>query len=336
MSLNGTGTVDARRKRGRRLACSSARQVQLGNVPGEIADLGDLQGQQADFVRRLKRASRPFALAQIAPQERAAGIGTLAASAASFCSGLKAPPPSKGLLIRSIEIYGPQWDLYEAIRMSMEKKVREAIAKQGLGKSHIVLLDALLKLRQICCDPRLLSLPEAKMAHGVSSKLEALLELLDNLVEEGRRVLVFSQFTSMLELIEQEIINRQYTYLKLTGQTKNRHALVDAFQQGSKSIFLISLKAGGTGLNLTRADTVIHYDPWWNPAVEDQATDRTHRIGQENPVFVYKLITAGTVEEAILSMQERKRQLVDGILAQDPAKSVTLTEADIEQFFSPL
>ena len=244
--------------------------------------------------------------------------------------------PPKTEMTRTIEIVGPQRDLYEAIRMSMEKKVRDAIAKQGLGKSHILLLDALLKLRQVCCDPRLLTLPEAAIAHGTSSKLETLMELLDNLVEEGRRVLVFSQFTSMLKLIEEQLNERKYDYLKLTGQTQNRQALVEQFQKGTIPIFLISLKAGGTGLNLTRADTVIHYDPWWNPAVEDQATDRTHRIGQENPVFVYKLITSGTVEEAILGMQERKRLLVDGILSSDASKTMTLTEADLDQFFMPL
>ncbi|MFI4917997.1 MAG: SNF2-related protein [Legionellales bacterium] len=244
--------------------------------------------------------------------------------------------PPKTEMTRTIEIVGPQRDLYEAIRMSMEKKVRDAIAKQGLGKSHILLLDALLKLRQVCCDPRLLSLPEAAIAHGTSSKLDALMELLAGLVEEGRRVLVFSQFTSMLKLIEEQLLVKQYDYLKLTGQTQNRQALVDTFQQGTAPIFLISLKAGGTGLNLTRADTVIHYDPWWNPAVEDQATDRTHRIGQENPVFVYKLITAGTVEEAILGMQERKRQLVNGILSADASNTMSLSESDLEQFFMPL
>lgn len=244
--------------------------------------------------------------------------------------------PAKTEMTRIIELTGTQRDLYEAIRMSMEKKVREAIAKQGLGKSHIVLLDALLKLRQICCDPRLLSLPEASMAHGCSAKLDTLMELLDNLMEEGRRVLVFSQFTSMLKLIEAELTARQYDYLKLTGQTQNRQALVKSFQDGKAPIFLISLKAGGTGLNLTRADTVIHYDPWWNPAVEDQATDRSHRIGQVNPVFVYKLITEGTVEEAILGMQEKKRQLVEGILSSNAPVGMSLTDADIEQFFMPL
>ncbi|WED41942.1 DEAD/DEAH box helicase [Legionella cardiaca] len=244
--------------------------------------------------------------------------------------------PDKTEMTRIIELTGSQRDLYEAIRMSMEKKVREAISKQGMEKSHIVLLDALLKLRQVCCDPKLLSMPEAEIAYGTSAKLDTLMELLESLIEEGRRVLIFSQFTSMLKLIEEQLILRNYDYLKLTGQTQNRQTLVNTFQQGAIPIFLISLKAGGTGLNLTRADTVIHYDPWWNPAVEDQATDRSHRIGQENPVFVYKLITAGTVEEAILSMQDKKRQLFDGILSDNASGLTSLTSQDIEQFFMPL
>lgn len=244
--------------------------------------------------------------------------------------------PAKTEVTQMLELAGPQRDLYEAIRMSMEKKVREAIALQGLGKSQIVLLDALLKLRQVCCDPRLISLPDASMAHGSSIKLASLMELLDNLMEERRHVLVFSQFTSMLKLIEAELIARQYPYLQLTGQTKNRQSVVREFQDGKAPIFLISLKAGGTGLNLTRADTVIHYDPWWNPAVEDQATDRSHRIGQKNPVFVYKLITVGSVEEAILGMQQKKRQLFDGVLSSNVAENMSLTDADITEFFAPL
>lgn len=244
--------------------------------------------------------------------------------------------PDKTEMIRMLELTGAQRDLYEAIRMSMEKKVRQAIAQQGLGKSHIILLDALLRLRQVCCDPRLLSLPEASMAHGSSVKLDSLMELLDNLMEEGRHVLVFSQFTSMLKLIEEQLIVRKYSYLQLTGQTQNRQSVVRDFQAGKAPIFLISLKAGGTGLNLTRADTVIHYDPWWNPAVEDQATDRSHRIGQENPVFVYKLIGAGTVEEAILGMQAKKRQLFEGVLSPEATGNMVLTDADIAEFFAPL
>lgn len=244
--------------------------------------------------------------------------------------------PPKTEMTHLIELSGSQRDVYEAIRMTMEKKVREAIAAQGMGQSQIVLLDALLKLRQVCCDPRLLSLPAAEKAHGDSAKLDALMTLLDSLMEEGRHVLVFSQFTSMLALIEEKLNQRQYAYLKLTGQTQQRQALVDRFQAGEVPIFLISLKAGGTGLNLTRADTVILYDPWWNPAVQDQAAGRSHRIGQENPVFIYKLITAGTVEEAILAMQNKKRDLVDSILSNHPTPHLGWTTEDIDYFFAPL
>lgn len=244
--------------------------------------------------------------------------------------------PAKTEITRMIELTGPQRDLYEAIRMTMEQKVRDAISKQGLGKSQIVLLDALLKLRQVCCDPKLLSLPQASMAHDVSAKMDALMELMDSLILEGRFVLVFSQFTSMLKLIEAQLIARQYAYLKLTGQTQNRQELVKRFQAGEAQVFLISLKAGGTGLNLTRADTVILYDPWWNPAVQEQAMDRSHRIGQDKPVFVYKLITTGTVEEAIMSIQEKKRALFDGVLSNQTSGGIGLTDVDIAQFFMPL
>ena len=244
--------------------------------------------------------------------------------------------PIKTEMTRMITLEGPQRDLYEAIRLSMEKKVRDAIAASGLGRSHIVFLDALLRLRQVCCDPRLIPMPEAVMAHGTSGKLDVLMELVDALMTEGRRVLIFSQFTSMLRLIEDKLNERNYPYLKLTGQTQNRQAVVRDFQDCVAPIFLISLKAGGKGLNLTRADTVIHYDPWWNPAVEDQATDRSHRIGQENPVFVYKLITSGSVEEVMLQMQEKKRQLYNSVFLDKATEALQLTEADIEQFFLPL
>jgi len=242
--------------------------------------------------------------------------------------------PKKSEMTQFIELSGSQRDLYETLRISMEQKVKEAISLHGLRKSHIIVLDALLKLRQICCDPRLLPFSDADLSYDSSAKLDALMELLDNLMEEGRRVLIFSQFTSMLKLIEERIAQVGYDYLKLTGQTRNRQELVEQFQMGHIPIFLISLKAGGTGLNLTRADTVIHYDPWWNPAVEDQATDRSHRIGQDNPVFVYKMIAKGTVEEVILDMQQRKRQLVEGLFATGESGITNLTETDIEQFFS--
>ncbi|MDF1758066.1 MAG: DEAD/DEAH box helicase [Legionellaceae bacterium] len=244
--------------------------------------------------------------------------------------------PLKTEITRLIDIVGPQRDLYEAIRLTMEEKVRSVIAAQGIGKSQILVLDALLKLRQVCCDPNLLSLPEAEMAAESSAKLDALMELLDNLMEEGRSVLVFSQFTSMLKIIEGKLAKKNYPYFKLTGETKNRQDLVDKFQDGEAPIFLISLKAGGTGLNLTRADTVILYDPWWNPAVQEQAAGRSHRIGQENPVFIYKLIMKGSVEEVILDIQAKKRDLFDSVLKNQMQIKSGLSEEDIDKFFAPL
>jgi SNF2 family DNA or RNA helicase len=224
--------------------------------------------------------------------------------------------PDKIEIIRHVELEGAQRDLYETIRMTMQKKVRQEIAKLGLARSHIIILDALLKLRQVCCDPRLLKIATTKKQQEKSAKLELLLDLISELLEEGRRILVFSQFTEMLKLIENELNKKNVSYVKLTGQTKDRETPVQQFQAGKAPLFLISLKAGGTGLNLTTADTVIHYDPWWNPAVENQATDRAHRIGQQKTVFVYKFVSTGTVEEKILDMQKRKHAIMEGLFSE--------------------
>ncbi len=222
--------------------------------------------------------------------------------------------PPKTEIVQPIELEAAQAELYESIRASMDKRVREAIQRQGLARSHITILDALLKLRQVCCDPRLLKL-ETRGAVPPSAKFEFLFELLEELLSEGRRILLFSQFTSMLALIETELERRAIDYAKLTGQTRNRDSAIDRFRSGAVPLFVISLKAGGVGLNLPEADTVIHYDPWWNPAVEAQATDRAHRIGQTQPVFVYKLIVANSVEARMLELQGRKRALAAGIYA---------------------
>jgi SNF2 family DNA or RNA helicase len=243
--------------------------------------------------------------------------------------------PPKTEIVERIELTGLQADLYETVRASMHERVRAEIAARGLNQSQIVVLDALLKLRQICCDPRLLKLEAARKVKG-SAKLERLLEVLDELLSEGRRVLLFSQFTSMLELVETELKARKIAYVKLTGETRERKKPVDQFQSGGVPVFLISLKAGGTGLNLTAADTVIHYDPWWNPAVENQATDRAHRIGQDKPVFVYKLIVAGSVEEKIAQLQAAKAALAAGILGEGGAAAAQLTQEDIAALFEPM
>jgi SNF2 family DNA or RNA helicase len=244
--------------------------------------------------------------------------------------------PAKTEIIRSVPLYEKQAALYESIRLTMEKKVRDAIAQRGLSRSHITILDALLKLRQTCCDPRTLLIQEAQKINQ-SAKLDLLMELVPELLEEGRKILIFSQFTRMIALIEDELNKRTIGYSKLTGQTKDRDAAIEMFKSGEVDVFLISLKAGGIGLNLTEADTVIIYDPWWNPAVESQAADRAHRIGQDKPVFVYKLITENTVEEKMIAMQERKRALADSIYnegAKDEA--LQLTAEDLTALFEPL
>jgi SNF2 family DNA or RNA helicase len=160
--------------------------------------------------------------------------------------------------------------------------------------------------------------------------------MLPELVDEGRKVLLFSQFTTMLALIAAELDARKIAYVVLTGDTVDREVPVRAFQDGSTPVFLISLKAGGVGLNLTAADTVIHFDPWWNPAVENQATDRAHRLGQTKAVFVYKLVVAGSIEEKILALQERKAALAAGILAEDHEGTVKFGEDDIRALLAPL
>ncbi len=216
--------------------------------------------------------------------------------------------PPKHTILRRITLAPDQRELYETIRITMHEKVRMQVAERSLAQSRIVVLDALLKLRQACCDPRLVKLPSARSIES-SSKLDDLLDMITEMIPEGRRILLFSQFTSMLDLIKPRLVEAGVTFVELRGDTTDRAEPVRSFEAGEVPLFLISLKAGGRGLNLTSADTVIHYDPWWNPAVEDQASDRAHRIGQTKSVFVYKLIAADTVEERILELQQRKAEL---------------------------
>ena len=243
--------------------------------------------------------------------------------------------PQKTEITELVRLEGSQRDLYETVRVLMEKRVREEIDRKGLAKSHIVFLDALLKLRQVCCDPRLLKMPQAQRVKE-SAKLERLMEMIPELLAEGRRILLFSQFTSMLALIETELQQHNIPYVLLTGETADRAEPVRRFQAGEVPLFLISLKAGGTGLNLTAADTVIHYDPWWNPAVERQATDRAHRIGQIKPVFVYRLIVEEGVEQAIELLKARKAALAEALFEGSAKTLSDLTEADVSALFAPL
>ncbi|QIN67793.1 RNA polymerase-associated protein RapA (plasmid) [Caballeronia sp. SBC1] len=243
--------------------------------------------------------------------------------------------PPKTIIVRTVDLEGAQRDLYETVRAAMHEKVRAAVTAKGLARSHIIVLEALLKLRQVCCDPRLVKLQRASSVKE-SAKLDLLLTMLPELIDEGRRVLLFSQFTGMLALICAALDKAAIPYVILTGDATDRVTPVQRFQQGEVPLFLISLKAGGVGLNLTAADTVIHYDPWWNPAAENQATDRAHRLGQDKPVFVYKLIAAGSIEEKIVALQEKKAQLADSILSEDAAGAVKFSDDDLEALFAPI
>jgi len=246
--------------------------------------------------------------------------------------------PPKTLIVESIVLDDRQRDFYDAIRLSMQRRVQEAVRRQGLARSRITLLDALLKLRQACCDPRLVARARATETDAEeipSAKLDWLATALPALIADGRRILLFSQFTSMLRLIETVVTGLSIPYCVLTGETRNRTELIERFQSGEVPLFLISLKAGGAGLNLTAADTVIHYDPWWNPAAENQATDRAHRIGQKRAVFVYKLIAQGTVEERIMRLQVDKQALVSQLYTATNAAPSLLTTADLEALFAP-
>jgi superfamily II DNA or RNA helicase len=243
--------------------------------------------------------------------------------------------PAKTHLVRAVDLTGVQRELYESIRVAAHADVRRQIKTRGLAGSTIAILDALLKLRQVCCDPRLVSCDAAREVTG-SAKLEVFLEMVTQQLADGRRILVFSQFARMLGLISEGLLARGIGHVTLTGNTPDRQKPIDAFQTGRADVFLISLKAGGAGLNLVGADTVIHYDPWWNPAAQAQATDRAHRIGQTKPVFVHDLIIAGSVEERMLGLQRHKRDLADAILEPESRRGGTLSERDIDDLLAPL
>ncbi len=273
------------------------------------------KARDGDATRRLRQRLRPFLLRR-AKSEVATEL------------------PPRTHIAHRVELGEAQRDLYEAIRVQMEKRVREALAERGLARSQITVLDALLKLRQVCCDPVLVDLPSARKVKE-SAKREALMDLLPTLIEDGRGILLFSQFTAMLDRIEFDLAERKQPFVRLDGSTRNRRAPVDRFQRGEVPLFLISLKAGGVGLNLTRADTVILYDPWWNPATEAQAIDRAHRIGQDKPVFVYELTCTGTVEEKMAALKARKKAIADAVLAGGEAAIEKLGSNDLLALFDP-
>ncbi len=263
--------------------------------------------------------------------------------------------PEKLEQVSYCELTDEQATVYNQLLAATRTEVQNAVGAQGLARSRMMVLTALLRLRQVCCDLRLLgskppvddedlgssaSTPATAastpaVAVAPSGKLQLFGELLDEILDGGHRVLVFSQFTKMLDLLRDELDARGLTHCRLDGSTRDRGAVVERFQKDdSVPVFLISLKAGGVGLNLTGADTVVHFDPWWNPAVEDQATDRAHRIGQTRVVTGYKLITRGTVEEKILSLQQKKRGLINAMLTGEDAFTNALTWEEIQELLS--
>jgi superfamily II DNA or RNA helicase len=264
--------------------------------------------------------------------------------------------PPRTEVIQRVQLQGQQRELYESVRVAADVQVRRVLQRQSFNGAQISILDALLKLRQVCCDPYLVkgtqhgphapplrgSLPPEGAAQTTSNmpraKLELLADLLPTLVEEGRRVLVFSQFTELLDLIAQQLQTLKLPFLSLSGQTPTRERgnVVQRFQALEVPVLLLSLKAGGIGLNLTAADTVIHMDPWWNPAVEEQATARAHRIGQDRPVFVYKLVVQGSIEERMLELQARKLALANSVLGHDGAGALKFDAADLAALLAPL
>ena len=228
-----------------------------------------------------------------------------------------------------------QKDFYLDVLDSTRREIFDKVNADGFEKSKMSVFSALLRLRQVCCHPRLYD-KEGKMGNIESGKFEHLKEMLEEIISEGHRVLLFSQFVQMLDIVKDWFDKTGIKYEYLTGSTKDRQTVVNNFNNNPTiPVFLISLKAGGTGLNLTGADYVIHYDPWWNPAVEDQATDRAHRIGQTKNVFVYRLITKGSVEEKIMKLKERKRDLLDSVISTDRNVGKSITFDDIKDILTP-
>jgi SNF2 family DNA or RNA helicase len=289
--------------------------------------------RNADAQSRLSRRLKPFILRRL-KRDVAADL------------------PAKIEQVTFCELNDEQRALYQQVMEFSRKEVLEAVGEQGFARSRLVIFNALLRLRQICCDLRLLkvsregdegsegpdespspaSLPSSP-SREASGKVEAFDELLQEIVDGGHRVLVFSQFVSMLSLLKERLREQEIEFCYLDGSTANRGEVVAHFQKTSTPVFLISLKAGGVGLNLTGADTVVHFDPWWNPAVEDQATDRAHRIGQTRVVTSYKLITRGTVEEKILTLQQKKRDIIKATLGEEEFTNA-LSWDEIQELFS--
>jgi len=244
---------------------------------------------------------------------------------------LKELPP-KVENVNYCQLENSQNILYQEILANVKSKIFETVEQKGFAKSQIHILAGLTKLRQVCNHPVLL-LKDKKYSKYESAKLEAFNELIEEIISSGKKVLVFSQFTKMLDILKDELSKKDIEHLYLSGQTRNRQDIIDKFNKEDIPVFLISLKAGGVGLNLTTANNVIIFDPWWNPSVENQAIDRTHRIGQKKSVNVYRLITKGTIEEKIVELQKKKQNLFDNLVGESKDMFKKLTWEDVQDLF---
>jgi SNF2 family DNA or RNA helicase len=280
-------------------------------------------GTQRSFETRFEKPIASDRASPLAPELRAVVRPFLLRRAKS---DVLTDLPAKTEVDRNIALRPEGKRLYDALAHTVRDSVRRAIEDRRIANSSLSIFTALTRLRQMACDPRLV---DPRLPARSSAKREVFLELVRELVAEGRRALVFSQFVELLTLWRRDLDAEGIAYEYLDGSSTKRDAIVSRFQEGTAPLFLISLKAGGAGLNLTAADTVIHCDPWWNPAVEDQATDRAHRIGQNKAVTVVRLVASGTIEEKILSLKAKKRELTRAVIGDDARALAGLTEDDL-------
>jgi SNF2 family DNA or RNA helicase len=290
-------------------------------LPGYLGNRSDFReryelpiarGSAPDVQRRLSRRLQPFLL-----RRRKRDVAK--------------DLPEKIEQVVPCSLTSHQRAAYDALLREIQQGLGSSGKNVNAGAQRMKMLTGLLRLRQVCCDLRLVGIDKEE----ASAKLDLLDELLEEAIDGEHRVLVFSQFVSMLHIIRERLEKLEIPFCYLDGSTKQRQEIVDRFQGDSAiPVFLISLKAGGVGLNLSAADTVVHFDPWWNPAVEAQATDRAHRIGQTRVVTAYKLITRDTVEEKILRLQEKKRAAIDAAIESEEPLMTGLTTEELEELLA--
>jgi len=284
-------------------------------VAGALADLSPTsgagsEGGSAPESLALRERIRPFVLRRLKAEVQK-----------------DLPPKIESDVV--VELTPVQRRAYAALAQAAREDLGRRVGEESPASHQMLVLTMLLRLGQMACDPRLI---DPRHSAADSAKLLALRELVSEVISAGRRALVFSQFVELLGLVRADLDAQRIEYAYLDGRTRDREAVVRSFVQGSMPLFLLSLRAGGTGLNLAAADVVIHLDPWWNPAVEDQATDRAHRIGQSRTVSVYRIVAAGTIEEAILRMKQRKRALASAFVEDDDATAIKrLSREDVEE-----